>query len=94
MNTNVASSNVANTEAPVYQESRLRSLLKAFSWRIIATLTTATIAFAVTGELGAALLIGGIEFSVKLFIYYVHERVWQMVPRGTVRRLYSAGSDQ
>ena len=75
-------------ELAVYRESHLRSLLKAFSWRVIATLTTASIAFGVTGRIDAALLIGGIEFGMKLAIYYVHERVWQMVPRGTVRQLY------
>ncbi len=66
---------------PREPDSHLRSILKAFSWRIVATLTTATIAFAVTGEIDTALVIGGIEFFLKMFIYYVHERVWQLVPR-------------
>ena len=57
-------------------ESRLRSVAKAFTWRITATLTTAIIAFLVTGELGAAVAIGGIEFFAKFVIYYAHERAW------------------
>ena len=57
-------------------ESRLRSVAKAFTWRITATLTTAIIAFLVTGELGTAVAIGGIEFFAKFVIYYVHERAW------------------
>ena len=71
------------------KESRLRSLLKALSWRIIATITTALIAYAVTGEIEAALLIGSIEFVLKFGIYYAHERVWQLAPKGSVRKLFS-----
>ncbi len=76
-----------HTEPYEYRESHLRSLLKAFSWRIVATTTTAIIAFIITGEVEAALLIGGIEFFAKFFIYYGHERAWQMVPRGAVRQI-------
>ena len=67
------------------KESRLRSLLKACSWRVIATLTTSGIAFGITGEVDTAVMIGGIELVLKLFIYYLHERAWQAVPRGTIR---------
>ena len=61
------------------KDSHLRSLLKAFSWRVVATLTTATIAYFVTGRLDAAAMIGSIEFVLKFFIYYAHERAWQWV---------------
>ena len=47
---------------------------------MLATLTTATIAFLVVGEVMTAALIGSIEFFLKFFIYYVHERAWQLVP--------------
>ncbi len=71
----------------VVKESHLRSLLKGFTWRIVATSTTITIAWIITGEVGDALKIGGIEFIAKILIYYLHERAWQIVPRGAVRRL-------
>lgn len=74
-------------EPEVYRESHLRSLLKAFSWRIVATTTTAIIAYTITGEIEAAVMIGSIEFFAKFFIYYGHERMWQLVPRGSVRQL-------
>jgi uncharacterized membrane protein len=82
-----------DTELAVYRESHLRSLIKALSWRVIATLTTASIAFVVTGRIDTALLIGGFEFAMKLVIYYFHERLWQLVPRGTIRALYDAGAE-
>ena len=61
------------------QDSRIRSLAKAFSWRIVATLTTSLIAYFITGELDTAALIGGIEFVLKFFIFYFHERLWVMI---------------
>jgi|AP95_1055475.scaffolds.fasta_scaffold00393_9 uncharacterized membrane protein len=76
-----------HTEPPVYRESHIRSLLKAFSWRVVATLTTGLIAYFITGEIETALMIGGIEFFLKFAIYYFHERAWQLVPRGTIRHL-------
>ncbi len=67
------------------KESRLRSVLKAISWRIIATCTTGTIAYIVTGNMKTALTIGGTEVVLKIFFYYFHERAWQMMPMGTSR---------
>ena len=60
-------------------DSRVRSLAKALSWRITATFTTAAIAYAITGQLDTAAMIGGIEFILKFAIYYGHERVWNRV---------------
>ena len=74
-------------EKEVIQESHLRSLLKTLSWRIIATATTVTIAFFVFGDISNALKVGGIEFFAKMAIYYGHERAWQMIPRGTIRKM-------
>ena len=81
------------TEPQEYRESHLRSLIKALSWRVLATTTTGIIAYAITGEIEAALLIGGIEFVSKFFIYYAHERAWQQVPRGTIRHLVHPEED-
>ena len=72
-------------EPPLYRESHLRSFLKALSWRVLATTTTALIAWVITDDISTAIVIGGIEFIAKFFIYYGHERVWQLVPRGTMR---------
>ena len=74
-------------EPTVYRESHVRSIMKALSWRILATLTTGLIAYFVTGEISIAIAIGSIEFILKFIIYYIHERAWQLVPRGTIRHL-------
>jgi uncharacterized membrane protein len=67
---------------PNYRETHLRSLAKALSWRVTATLTTALIAFFITGNFITALTIGGIEFVLKFFIYYGHERLWETLSFG------------
>ena len=70
-------------------ESHLRSILKALSWRIVATCTTILLAWLFTDNVSTALKIGFTEFFLKFLIYYLHERAWQLAPRGTVRKLFS-----
>lgn len=71
------------------RDSNVRSLVKAVSWRLLATTTTILIAWLVYRDIGPALTIGGIEFVAKFIIYYGHERLWQLVPRGTIRKVLS-----
>ena len=66
------------------KESHLRSVIKGVSWRFIATSDTILVVLIITclfGEcsIGNALKIGAIEFVIKLFIYYLHERIWQKI---------------
>ncbi len=69
------------------KESHLRSFLKGLTWRIIATSTLIAIAYFKTGDISFALELGALEFVIKLVIYYLHERAWLLVPRGTVRTI-------
>lgn len=61
------------------QTTHSQSLAKVFSWRVMATATMELTAFAITGEIDTALLIGGIEFFLKIGIYYLHERFWLLL---------------
>ena len=65
-------------------ETRRRSMAKAISWRIMAAFITAGVALAMTHQLEFAAKIGAIDTSVKLLIYFVHERVWNKVKFGRV----------
>lgn len=69
------------------RESRLRSLLKALTYRITGTITTALLVLYLTGEWAIAMTIGALEPLIKIVIYYLHERAWQLVPRGAIRDL-------
>lgn len=59
-----------------------RSLVKTSSWRFFATIDTVVIAYLVTGSLSVASSIGVIEVFTKLFLYYLHERVWNRISFG------------
>lgn len=74
------------SSAARYRESRWRSVFKAISWRVVATGTTMAIAWGATSDAAIAAWIGSVEAVAKLGLYYGHERVWQLLPRGTVRR--------
>ncbi len=64
------------------QEKHWRTLAKTFSWRITATLTTLIISYIITGNLAVAGLIGLFEFFSKMFLYYLHERIWNRTSIG------------
>jgi uncharacterized membrane protein len=57
-------------------ESVRRSVAKAISWRVFASFTTASIAWALTGRLTLAWKIGLLDGLTKLVLYILHERIW------------------
>lgn len=61
-----------------------RSLAKAATWRVTASADTFVISYLVTGEALLAGTIAGVEVFTKLFIYYLHERIWNKVTWGKV----------
>lgn len=60
-------------------DSISRSIAKSLTWRVTATLTTILIAYFIIGDVETAMMIGGIEFFAKMFIYFLHERLWAQV---------------
>jgi uncharacterized membrane protein len=63
-------------------ETQNRSLIKATTWRILASLDTFTISYFLTGDFKIAASIGGIEIFTKLIVYFLHERFWNNVKWG------------
>jgi uncharacterized membrane protein len=59
-------------------DSHGKSLAKSISWRIVGTLDTIVISWVLTGTLSLALSIGSIELFTKFFLYYAHERLWNL----------------
>ena len=65
-----------------------RTLFKTLSWRVIATVIT----FIVAGEVlntedNIAIYIAGIEIFTKSLLYYMHERIWLILPSGKLRSI-------
>jgi uncharacterized membrane protein len=67
-------------------ETHSRSVLKAVSWRTLGTLDTFAISWFMTGRATVAGSIAGMEIVTKVAWYYLHERVWAIIPWG--RRQY------
>lgn len=66
-------------------EKKYRSVVKTISWRIVGTLDTIFISWLITGEIGFALSIGGVELFTKMLLFYVHERAWTRISFGRVK---------
>lgn len=58
------------------EESKLRSLLKAITWRIIASVVTTLIALYYGIPNKAIGLVFFSDLIIKFILYYLHERVW------------------
>ena len=67
---------------PVAPNARLRSLLKAISWRVVGSLDTFILSMIVTGNAHYAVSIATAEALTKVVLYYVHERLWRRVAWG------------
>ena len=65
-------------------ETHRRSIAKAVSWRILATLTTMLLVFVFTGNLVLSGGVGLTELITKIVIYYVHERIWNAISFGRI----------
>jgi uncharacterized membrane protein len=61
-------------------ETHPRSVLKAISWRTLGTLDTFAISWFFTGQVHIAGSIAAFEIITKIAWYYLHERVWAIVP--------------
>ena len=67
-------------------ETHTRSILKAFSWRFIATLITFLTAWFLTGTVDVAMKIGLLDTVIKMGAYYSHERGWNNLSFGKIKQ--------
>ena len=63
-------------------ETHIRSILKAASWRVIATVVTFFTAWFLTGTVDVAIKIGLMDTVIKMGAYYMHERGWNRLDFG------------
>ena len=67
-------------------ETHARSILKALSWRFIATLITFSTAWLLTGTVDVAIKIGLLDTIIKMGTYYMHERGWNRLDFGKLEQ--------
>jgi uncharacterized membrane protein len=63
-------------------DSKLRSLVKAITWRIIGTLDTFVISWWITDHLLIASGIAFTELTTKTLLYVLHEQGWNKIEWG------------
>jgi uncharacterized membrane protein len=77
----------------IEKDSPQRSISKAISWRILASLTTFIIFYFTAGQKIAIEVITaavGVEVISKMIIYYLHERLWTNIVWGKYWRRQAA----
>ena len=63
-------------------ESHSRSIVKAVSYRILGSATTALIFYWLTGQGSLSLGAGALDMVLKIGVYFVHERIWNHINFG------------
>lgn len=63
-----------------------RHIAKTITWRIIGTVDTMIIGWIISGDPMTGVKIGGVEVLTKMFLYFLHERVWFKVNYGLPHR--------
>lgn len=63
-------------------DSHARSIAKAFSYRVLGSLSTAGLVFLFTGSVTKSLGAGAADSVVKIVLYFVHERLWNHISYG------------
>ena len=66
----------------IVKDRPIKSLLKAISWRMLGTCDTIMISWILTGRIKVAVSIGGVEVFSKIFLFYLHERLWNNIRWG------------
>jgi hypothetical protein len=63
-------------------DSAVRSLAKAVSWRVTGTIDTFIISWLITGQVLIASGIAFTEIMTKIALFWFHERVWNKISWG------------
>ncbi|MEM7039114.1 MAG: DUF2061 domain-containing protein [Bacteroidota bacterium] len=60
-------------------------IAKTITWRIVATTTTLTLTWIISGQFELGVTVAGFEFFLKMLLYYLHERAWYRYSYGLFR---------
>lgn len=63
-----------------------RHALKTLTWRAIGTIDTIIIAWLFLNNVGESLNLGLYDTTLKLVLYYVHEKIWYRIDFGLTTR--------
>ncbi len=66
-------------------ETHRRALVKSISWRLLAVFVLGVISWVVTQSWIKVGMITIIYNLIQVFLYYLHERIWDMIRWGRVK---------
>lgn len=66
----------------MYIETKIRSVVKALSWRLFGSLATALLVYILTQRVEFAVIVGGTETVIKILLFFLHERLWEKIHFG------------
>ena len=64
------------------RETNKRTVAKALTWRIVASILIFAISFITTGSVASASIILSSDIIIKTIMYYLHERLWAQTSFG------------
>ena len=65
-------------------DSIVRSLVKTISWRLTGTFCTFLISFIILGDITTSSTIALIQLIFNTVMFYIHERIWNIIKWGRV----------
>jgi uncharacterized membrane protein len=63
-------------------ESQARSIAKAISYRLLGSISTGLIFYALNRNAGLSVIGGLLDAVVKIGVYFAHERIWNHIDFG------------
>lgn len=69
-------------------DNKARALIKAISWRVIASLVLGFLTWLITGSLAIVGALVVLHNMVQVFVYFLHERVWNSISWGKTKGLF------
>ena len=60
----------------------VRSIIKGFTWRCISTIITIILASIFIDDIKIIGVIGVLDFVIKWFLFFIHERWWHKINWG------------
>ena len=64
------------------KDSKARSIVKGISWRAVASFDTFVLGYIIFGNVAHASAIAGFEVLTKILLFFLHERLWNVIRAG------------
>jgi len=66
-------------------DTKKRSAVKSITWRVIGIVLLGIISYLITGDWKEMTIITVVFHSIRLVLYYYHERAWERISWGKIK---------